>query len=218
MMRRQRLKRHKQRLKRRQQLRDRFKISRLEPGSSAGPNDVCVSNRNPPSPRIDAITPALDDEEYCINDELPCQHNSKRIVKTNSLSSETATSSSHAITNNLLKAPVMRIQRRSRSRTRNHGKPRRLCTVSPPSSRSSIITQEKIRGRLRSPLHVGRSLSRSLVPTIPRLSPSQLPLSHSPDTTTATDIGASTVTTTIAGRPHLSQSSTRSARVDPAAP
>ncbi|CAI6373357.1 unnamed protein product [Macrosiphum euphorbiae] len=55
-MRRQWLKRHEQWLKRRQQLRDRFKISRLESGSSAGPDDVCVSNRNQPSPRIDAIT------------------------------------------------------------------------------------------------------------------------------------------------------------------
>jgi len=204
-----RLQRHKRRLKRRQKLRDRLKISQLEPGSSAGPDNVFVSDvqkLHQPPPRIDAITPALDDEESRIKDELPCRRNSKRIVETNSLSSETATSSSHVITNNLLRTPVMQVQRRSRSRTRNHSKPLRFCTVSPPSSRASIISQEQMRGRSRSPLNGRRSPTRPLVPTIPRLSTSQLPRSHSADTITATDISASTVTTTTAGRPHLLQS------------
>ncbi|XP_029341834.1 uncharacterized protein LOC115033433 [Acyrthosiphon pisum] len=207
--RKQRLKQRKQWLKRRQQLRDRFKISRLEPGSLAGPDDVCVSDgqtRHQPSPRIDAITPALDDQESCINDELPCRCNNRQIVETNSLSSETATSSSHAITNDLLTTPIMRVQRRSRSRTRNHSTPRRLCTVSPPISRAHIKPPEQMREKSRSPLHAPGSPTLPLVPTIPRLSPSHLPRSPSTDTTTTTDIGASTVTTTTTGRPHLSQS------------
>jgi len=208
-MRQQWLQRRKQRLKRRQQLRDRFKISQLEPDSSAGPNDVCVADlqkRNQPSSHVDAITPALDDQESCINDKLPCRRNSRRIVETNSLSSETATSPSHAITNDLLTTPVKGVQRRSRSLTRNHSRPRRFCTVSPPNSRARIISQERTRRRSRSPIRTPRSPSHPLVPTIPRLSPPQLPRSPSTDTTTATDIGASAVTTTTAGRPHLSQS------------
>jgi len=158
-----------------------------EPGSSAGLDEMhepAVRKTNQPSPPIFVISPAPDVAESCITDEQPYRRNSEYIIETNSSSSDSVTSS-HAITSNLLAPPVMRVQRRSRSRTRNPHGPRRLCSVSPPSSREHIISQEQVRKRSRS------ALSKPLSP---------------PNTTSTTaDISASTVATTGAttGRPNL---------------
>jgi len=141
----------------------RFESSRLrddyeqkyqqKPGTSAGLDNLNKSatrQPNQPSPPISVIAPAPNDPESCIDDEPPHRRNSRQIVNTNSLSSDTAT-------NKLLAPPATRVQRRSRSRIRNHRGPRRLCSPSPPSSRTRIISQEHIRKRSRSPLAKPRS-------------------------------------------------------------
>lgn len=169
-----------------QLLNDDDPTDQQEPGSSIGLDEMyepAVKKSSQPSPPIFVISPAPDVPESCITDEQPYGRNSRRIVEINRLSPDTATSS-HAITSNLLAPPVMRVQRRSRSRTRNRHGPRRLCSLSPPSSRKRIISQEQVRKRSRSP-----------------------PDPRSPPNTssTTTDISASTVATTgaTAGRPNL---------------
>jgi len=169
----QRSQQRKQRLKRRQQLRNRFKTLHRQ----------CYS-------------PA-DDQDTCVDDEQPHRRNSGGTVETNSLSSETATSSSHAIADNLLASPVMLGQRRSRSRTRNLSRPRRFCSLSPTSSSARIIPQDEARGKSRSPLP-----TRPLAHANPSPSPSSPPDTATP----ATNNGASTVTGATAGGPRSSQS------------
>lgn len=203
-IRQQRLQQRKQRLQRRQRLRNRFKIIHGQFYNGDGKF------------RASSLSGHFGEEKYCSNippstsmvDQIePLQPYVHTIIQGADVHDHDG--SSHAITNNLLATPVMRVQRRSRSRTRNHGRPRRFCSVSPPSNRA-FISQEQMRSRSRSPLSMPKSPTRPLVPTIPipRLLSSQLPRSPPATTTTTANISASTVTTTeaTAGRPRLSSS------------
>ncbi|XP_026821522.1 uncharacterized protein LOC113559937 [Rhopalosiphum maidis] len=175
---------------------DNQSTSQLEPSTSG------VRQHKQPSPPIIIITPPPNDPESSITEKLSNQHDGRqRVVETNSLSS-------HTNAKNLLTPPKIKVQRRSRSRTRDPLRPRRFCSPSPPGgSRVRNISQEQKRRKSRSLLVGRRSPTSPPVSTTLHLSLSQLPCSSRAAKTA--DISASTTvavvaTETIAGRPNLS--------------
>jgi len=167
------------------------------------PRSPAVRQHKRLSPPTIIITPPPYDPELLITEELPPRRN-------RSLGGvETYGFSSRKNTKNLLAPPKIKYQRRSRSRTRDPYRPR-LCSLSPPNSRTRNVSREQKWERSRSPLAGPRSLVSLSVPTTPHLPPSP-PTSQLPCSTpsTSTDITASTAiavvtTETIAERSDLS--------------
>ncbi|XP_060847014.1 uncharacterized protein LOC132926658 isoform X1 [Rhopalosiphum padi] len=170
--------------------------------SQSKPSTSEVRQHKQPSPPIIIITPPPNDPESSITEKLPNQHDGIQwVVETNRLSSHTNAKS-------LLTPPKIKVQRRSRSRTRDPLRPRRFCSPSPPGgSRVRNISQEQKRRKSKSLLAGRRSPTSPPVPTTLHLPLSQLPCSSRAANTA--DISASTTvavvaTETIAGRPNLS--------------
>ncbi|KAE9527892.1 hypothetical protein AGLY_012716 [Aphis glycines] len=167
------------------------------------PRSPVVRQHKRLSPPTIIITPPPYDPESLITEELPTRCN-------RSLGGvETYGFSSRKNTKNLLAPPKIKCQRRSRSRTRDPYLPR-LCSLSPPNSRTRNVSREQKRERSKSPQAGPRSLVSLSVPTTPHLPPS-LPTSQLPCSppSTSTDITASTAiavvtTETIAERSDLS--------------
>lgn len=147
------------------------------------------------SPPIIIITPPPDDPEPSIIEELPPRRNRSRGVV------ETYGFSSRKNTKNLLPPPKIKCQRRSCSQTRE---PHRLCSLSPPNSRTRNVSREQKREMSRSPVCL--SVPTTLHLPSPPPPPPQLPYSPpstSTDNTASTAIAVVT-TETIAERSDLS--------------
>ncbi|XP_025196858.1 uncharacterized protein LOC112595765 [Melanaphis sacchari] len=167
--------------------------------SQQEPNSSATHEHKQPSIPIIIITPAPDDPEDSITEELPCRRNSRRTEENNSLSS-------HTNTKNLLVPPKRKVQHRSRSRTRDPRRPR-FYSPSPPKTRVRITYQEEWREGSKLPLAESTSPASPLVLTTPHPPSLQLPCSSpafSTDNSANSAVAVVATAETVAERPNLS--------------